>query len=84
MGVGQVGNCKTNTMARDMEFSPEQKQLRKDMLTETTQRRLRALLRARRIRVSLVVGKVQTNITDITLTQNTKTQQKMANTKTLK
>ena len=34
MGVGQVGNCKTNTMA-EIWNSPEQKQLRKDMLTET-------------------------------------------------
>jgi organic radical activating enzyme len=34
MGVGQVGNCKTNTMT-EIWNSPEQKQLRQDMLTET-------------------------------------------------
>ena len=34
MGVGQVGNCKTNTMT-EIWNSPEQKKLRQDMLTET-------------------------------------------------
>jgi radical SAM protein with 4Fe4S-binding SPASM domain len=33
MGVGQVGNCKNNTM-KEIWNSPEQKQLRVDMLTE--------------------------------------------------
>ena len=33
MGVGQVGNCKKNTL-KEIWNSPEQKQLRKDMLTE--------------------------------------------------
>ena len=33
MGVGQVGNCKNNTM-EEIWNSPEQKQLRKDMLSE--------------------------------------------------
>ena len=33
MGVGQVGNCKNNTM-QEIWNSPEQKQLRVDMLTE--------------------------------------------------
>jgi|TARA_R110000782_G_scaffold39680_5_gene92034 radical SAM protein with 4Fe4S-binding SPASM domain len=34
MGVGQVGNCKTNTLS-EIWNSPEQKKLRVDMLTET-------------------------------------------------
>ena len=34
MGVGQIGNCKTNTMT-EIWNSPKQKQLRKDMLSET-------------------------------------------------
>jgi len=34
MGVGQVGNCKTNTLT-EIWNSPEQKKLRVDMLTET-------------------------------------------------
>ena len=34
MGVGQVGNCKTNTLA-EIWNSPEQRQLRVDMLSET-------------------------------------------------
>ena len=34
MGVGQIGNCRSNTLA-EIWNSPEQKQLRVDMLTET-------------------------------------------------
>jgi len=34
MGVGQVGNCRTNTL-EEIWNSPEQKKLRQDMLTET-------------------------------------------------
>jgi radical SAM protein with 4Fe4S-binding SPASM domain len=34
MGVGQVGHCKSNTL-KEIWNSPEQKKLRKDMLTET-------------------------------------------------
>ena len=34
MSIGQIGNCKTNTMT-EIWNSPEQKKLRKDMLSET-------------------------------------------------
>jgi MoaA/NifB/PqqE/SkfB family radical SAM enzyme len=81
MGVGQVGNCKNNTMA-EIWNSPEQKKLVLDMLTEQHNPACGRCYEQEKA-ASLVDDKVQTNTTDIMLLVRLIHKQ-MAHTKTLK
>ena len=82
MGVGQVGNCKTNTMTERFGIAQNKSNCVKTCSLKQKIQHVDVVMN-RRNQASSQVDKVQTSITDITYTER-KTPQKMVNTKILK